>query len=256
MRIFHFLTVTLLLTGMAAAQAAGDKKETEPRQIPSFDVNALDKSVDPCTDFYQYACGGWMKNNPIPADQASWGRFNELAERNRVYLREILENAAKATNRTPNEQKLGDYYAACMDEDAINKKGLAALHPVMDQINSVKDKSQLTDTIAHLHRQGIDVLFEFSSGADFKNAKQVIGQADQGGLSLPDRDYYLKEDAKSVELRKQYLEHVTNMFKLLGDAPDKAAAEADAVMRIETALAKGSADRDRKSTRLNSSHRL
>jgi putative endopeptidase len=243
MRTFRFLTVMLLLSGMAAAQAAGGKKDGEPNQVPSFDVNALDKSVDPCTDFYQYACGGWMKNNPVPPDQASWGRFNELAERNRVYLREILENAAKATNRTANEQKIGDYYAACMDEEAIGKKGLAPLQPVMDQINSVKDKSQLTDMIAHLHRQGINVLFEFSSGADFKNAKQVIGQADQGGLSLPDRDYYLKEDAKSVELRKKYLEHVTNMFKLLGDAPDKAAAEAAAVMRIETALAKGSADR-------------
>ena len=243
MHMFRLLTVTLLLTGMAAGQAAGGKKEAEPKQIPSLDVSGLDKSADPCVDFYQYACGGWMKNNPIPADQASWGRFNELAERNRVVLREILENAAKATNRTPNEQKIGDYYAACMDEDAINKKGLAPLQPAMDRIDSIKDKSQLSDLIAHLHGHGINVLFDFGSGADFKNAKQVIAQADQGGLSLPDRDYYLKDDAKSVELRKQYVEHVTNMFKLLGDSPEKAAANANAVMTIETALAKGSMDR-------------
>src|SRR5215470_10472447 len=173
MHMFRLLTVTLLLTGMAAAQAAGDKKEAEPKQIPSLDVSGLDKSEDPCVDFYQYACGGWMKNNPIPADQASWGRFNELAERNRMFMREILENAAKATNRTPNEQKIGDYYASCMDEAAINKKGVAAIQPVLDHLDAINDKSQLTIAIAHLHRYGIGVLFGFGSGADFKNAKEV-----------------------------------------------------------------------------------
>jgi predicted metalloendopeptidase len=243
MRAFGFLIATLFLTGIAAAQAAGAQKDSEPKQVPSFDKNALDKSADPCVDFYRYSCGGWMQSNPIPADQAAWGRFSELAERNRFFLREILENAAKATKRTPNEQKIGDYYASCMDEDAINKKGVAAIQPALDHINSIKDKSQLTDMIAHLHGRGISVLFEFGSGPDFKNAKEVIAQADQGGLSLPDRDYYLKDDAKSVELRKQYVEHVTNMFKLLGDSSENAAAEASAVMTIETALAHGSMDR-------------
>src|SRR5262249_35466112 len=192
MRMFRCVRASLLLAGMALAQGSGaEKKEAAPKQIPSFDATALDKTADPCVDFYQYACGGWKKNNPIPSDQASWGRFNELYERNRSFLRDILENAASAGHRTPNQQKIRDYYASCMDEDAINKKGVAALKPAFDRINSLKDKSELTGLIAHLHAQGIDVLFNFDSGADFKNAKEVIGQADQGGLSLPDRDYYL-----------------------------------------------------------------
>jgi predicted metalloendopeptidase len=244
MRIFQFLLVAAILCGLATAQGANDQnKSSIPKEAPVLDLNALDKSVEPCNDFYQFACGGWLKNNPIPPDQAAWGRFNELAERNRAFLHEILENAAKAANRTPEEQKIGDYYASCLDEDDINKKGLAVLRPVFDRIDTAKTKNDLTPLIAYLHSRGIGVLFGFGSGADFKNAKEVIGQADQGGLSLPDRDYYLKDDAKSVELRKQYLQHVTNMFKLLGDTPDKAAAEAKAVMAIETALAKGSMDR-------------
>jgi predicted metalloendopeptidase len=203
----------------------------------------MDKTADPCVDFYQFACGGWIKNNPIPADQSIWSRFGELAERNRQELRGILESAAKASNRDANEQKIGDYYSTCIDEAAIEKKGVAVLKPEFDHINALRDKSALPALMAYLHGQGINALFGFGSGADFKNAKQVIAQADQGGLSLPDRDYYVKDDAKSVELRKQYLQHVANMFKLLGDAPDKAAAEATAVMNVETALAKGSGDR-------------
>jgi putative endopeptidase len=206
-------------------------------------LSAMDKSADPCVDFYQFACGGWKKSNPIPADQAIWSRFGELAERNRTVLRGILENAAKAPNRSANEQKIGDYYATCIDEDAINRKGIAVLKPEFDRINGLKDKNGLPALLAHLHSQGIDGIFAFYSGADFKNAKEVIAQADQGGISLPDRDYYLKDDPKSVELRKAFVQHVTNTFKLLGDSPEKAAAEAKAVMDIETALAKGSMDR-------------
>lgn len=227
----------------AKQNTAGKTAGAEMKNIPSFDSSALDKAADPCVDFYQYACGGWMKNNPIPPDQAAWGRFNELAERNRAMLRDILEDAAKASKRDANEQKIGDYYSSCMDEAAINKKGIAVVKPEFDRIDAVRDKSELPALLAHLHRQGINVLFGFGSGPDFKNAKEVIAQADQGGLSLPDRDYYLKTDPKSEELRKQYVEHVTNMFKLLGDSPEKAAAEATAVMNIETALAKGSMDR-------------
>ena len=239
MRLFMRLTTAaLLLAGLttigAVAQGTNNANAT---------VSAMDKSADPCVDFYQFACGGWKKNNPIPSDQPIWSRFGELAERNRTVLRGILENAGKATNRTANEQKIGDYYATCIDEDAINKKGIAVLKPEFDRINGLKDKAGLPALLAHMHSQGIDGVFSFYSGADFKNAKEVIAQADQGGLSLPDRDYYLKDDPKSVELRKAFVEHVANTFKLLGDSPEKAAAEAKAVMDIETALAKGSMDR-------------
>jgi putative endopeptidase len=238
MRLSPVLTASLLLTCAVMSMTAQESKTTS-----NLVVTSMDKSADPCVDFYQFACGGWIKNNPIPADQSIWSRFGELAERNREELRGILESAAKAPNRDANEQKIGDYYSTCMDEAAIEKKGAAVLKPEFDRINALRDKSALPALMAYLHGQGINGLFDFGSGADFKNAKQVIGQADQGGLSLPDRDYYLKDDPKSVELRKQYLQHVANMFKLLGDAPDKAAAEATAVLNVETALAKGSGDR-------------
>jgi predicted metalloendopeptidase len=238
MRLSQLLTTTLLLTCLAMPLTAQESKTTS-----NSIVTSLDKSADPCVDFYQFACGGWIKNNPIPADQPIWSRFGELAERNRLVLRGILENSAKATTRSPNEQKIGDYYASCLDEDSINKKGIAVLKPEFDRIAGLKDKGGLPALLAHLHGEGVDELFSIGSGADFKNAKQVIAQADQGGISLPDRDYYLKDDAKSVQLRKAFAEHVANTFKLQGDAPDKAAAEAKAVMDIETALAKGSMDR-------------
>jgi len=238
MRLSRILISIIFLMTVAGNLPAQDSK-TASESV----VSALDKTSDPCVDFYQFACGGWLKSNPIPADQSIWSRFGELAERNRQELRGILESAAKAQNRDENEQKIGDYYSSCMDEAAIEKKGVAVLKPAFDRINALRDKSTLPDLLAYLHGQGINALFGFGSGADFKNAKQVIGQADQGGLSLPDRDYYVKDDAKSAELRKQYVQHVANMFKLLGDAPEKAAAEANAVMNVETALAKGSGDR-------------
>src|SRR5581483_2284351 len=239
MRFSKMIGLGLFL--IAATMLAGAQEQE--KSVPNATVSALDKTADPCVDFYQFACGGWTKNNPIPSDQPIWSRFSELAERNRTELRGILEKAAKATNRTADEQKIGDYYSACMDEAAIEKKGIAALKPEFDRINAIEDKSSLPELVAYLHSQGLNALFSFGSGADFKNAKEVIAQADQGGLSLPDRDYYVKEDPNSVQLRKAYVEHFTNIFKLLGDSQEKAAAEANAVMAIETALAKGSGDR-------------
>jgi putative endopeptidase len=257
MQTFRLLGVLILCGGLALAQGTeGSRAPEQPKQIPSFDPEGLDRGVDPCVNFYQFSCGNWMKNNPIPPDQSSWGRFNELAERNRLLMRNMLEDAAKLTNRTPNQQKIGDYYASCMDEAAINQKGVAILTPEFDRIAALESKDQLPALLAHLHRDGIGALFDVGSGPDFKNAKQVIGQADQGGLSLPDRDYYLKTDPKSVELQKAYVQHVTNMFKLLGDSPEKASAEATVVMNIETALAKGSMDRVSRREPTNIYHKM
>jgi putative endopeptidase len=209
-----------------------------------FDLKALDRTANPCVDFYQYACGSWMKNNPIPADQSRWDRFDALQERNREILREILEGAARPDpNRDAVTQKIGDYYAACMDTKSIDAKGLAPVQPELDRIRALSDKDRLAAEIARLHRSGMSALFEFGSGQDFKNSSEVIAQADQGGLALPDRDYYLKSDADTVAIRQKYLAHIQRILELAGESPERAKAGADTVLRIETELAKGSLDR-------------
>ncbi len=220
------------------------KPETEkPAADVRFAVDMLDKTIDPCNDFYAYACGKWLAQNPIPADRSAWGRFNELAQRGEYIVRDILEKAAvDRPGRSANEQKIGDYYATCMDEGAIEKAGTKPLEHDLQSIAAIHSKQDLPKEIVRLHREGTDVLFGFDSDADFKNASQMIAEVDQGGLGLPDRDYYFKDDPKSVELRKKYVEHVAKMFVLLGDDEPKAAAEAQVVMDIETSLAKGALD--------------
>jgi putative endopeptidase len=237
--LFKF-TVVASLSLCALSAQTNASRASGPAQ---FDLTTIDKSVDPCVNFYQYACGSWMKKNPIPPDQAMWGRFNELQERNRDILHEILEEASKpAAGRDATAQKIGDYYAACMDEKAIDAKGLAPLQAELDRIRNLKDKAQLADEIAHLHAIGVGALFEFNSGQDFKDSNAVIAQFDQGGLGLPDRDYYLKDDPKSVEIREKYVAHVQSMLELAGEKPDQAKTDAAAVMQLETALARGSLD--------------
>src|SRR6266403_4544959 len=222
---------------MAATAAA-------QQNVPGFSLANIDKSVDPCADFYQYACGGWMAKNPIPSDQPIWGRNSELTERNRAILQNILEKAASTGHkRTDVEQKIGDFYASCMDAQTIEKLGVQPLQPDLDRIQEMKAKSAIRDELVRLHLLGVNAFFNFSSGPDAKDSMKMIGQADQGGLALPDRDNYLKDDAKSVGLRKQYLTHVSKIFQLLGEPPEKAEADAAVVMRIETDLAKGSLDR-------------
>jgi putative endopeptidase len=205
---------------------------------PVVDPTALDKSADPCTDFFQYSCGNWLKENPVPGDESSWYRFSLLDEHTRWILRAILAEAAAEKDRTsPNERKIGDYYAACMDVPAIDAKGLAPVKGELDRIGALKDKAALPAEIARVHALGGNALFGFGSGQDYTDAEKNIAVADQGGFSLPDRDYYLTDDFKGE--RADYLRHLQKMFVLLGDSPDAATAEAGAVMKVETALAKG-----------------
>ncbi|HUB77642.1 MAG TPA: M13 family metallopeptidase [Bryobacteraceae bacterium] len=237
--MFKF-TVVLSLTVCALSAQTNASRASGPAGL---DLTAIDKSVDPCVDFYHYACGTWMKNNPIPPDQAMWGRFSELQDRNRDILHEILEQSEKGgASRDATTQKIGDFYGACMDEKGIDARGLTPLEPELARIRNLKDKAQLADVIAHLQSIGVGALFAFYSGQDFKNSNEVIAQFDQGGLGLPDRDYYLKDDPKSVELRQKYVAHVARMMELAGAKPDRAKADADSIMKLETALAKGSLD--------------
>ena len=234
-RISFFL-VTLAVSSVVSAQTASTKPQ------PVLDVTSMDTSVDPCTDFFIYSCGAWIKKNPIPPDQTSWSVYSKMEDDNKSILREILESAATpATDRDAVKQKIGDYYAACMDEKAVNAAAIKPLQPVLDQIQQLHSKRDIAGVAAVMVSD--DALFHFRSDQDYKDSTQVIAEADQGGLGLPDRDYYVKTDAKSVELRKAYVGHLQKMFELLGDKPDAAAFEAQTVMRIETALAQGSLTR-------------
>jgi putative endopeptidase len=209
---------------------------------PVLDVTSMDKSVDPCVDFFAYSCGGWIKKNPIPPDQSSWGAYSKVQDQNRLQLRGLLESAAAETgDRPPYRQKIGDYYASCIDEKAIDALGARPLQEPLDAIASLKSKNDLSTLVAGMAHQS--ALFNFRSDQDYKDSTAVIAEADQGGLSLPDRDYYLKDDPKSEDLRKAYVAHVQKMFELVGHTPEAAAAEAKTVMRIETELARGSLTR-------------
>lgn len=233
----------LVLPLAAALAVAPQAASAAAKSTPGFDPAALDRSAAPCEDFYQYACGGWMAANPIPADESNWGRFDELAKRNREKLREILEAAAPdKPGRSATERQIGDYYASCMDEAAIEARGIAPIKPELDRIAALRSKDELPALLGHLHRIGVSPFFGFGSEQDFKDARRVTAITDQGGLGLPDRDYYLKDDEKSVEQRKQYVQHVARMFELLGDSAADAKANADAVMRFETELAKDQLD--------------
>src|SRR5579872_540918 len=213
---------------------------------PSLDIPSMDRTADPCVDFYQYTCGGWMKNNPIPPDQASWSVYGKLAEENGEFLWGILEEAAKpSADRTAVQQKIGDYFASCMNEQEIEALGVKPLEPLLGRIAALKSKRDLAKFLADQHQResGSGWLFGFGSDQDFGDATQVIAFAHAGGLSLPDRDYYTKSDTKSKETREKYLAHVTKMLELIGESKAQAAKDASTVMRIETDLAKASLTR-------------
>ena len=223
-----------------------DKPVTSLPYTPSLDLPAMDKSADPCVDFYQYTCGGWMKNNPIPADQASWSVYGKLTVDNQRFLWGILDELAKKTaRRTATQQKIGDYFSACMNEGEVEKLGASPLKSALDEIAALKDKKELAALLGreHLANATQGLLFGFGSDQDFSDSSQIIAFATAGGLGLPDRDYYTKPEAKSEEIRQKYLVHVQKMLELLGDSPDAAKREAASIMQIETALAKASLTR-------------
>ena len=210
-----------------------------------FDLADLDTTCNACQDFFEYANGGWIKRNPIPPEYASWGRFNEVQNRNQEILRTILEAAAgnKSAADGSIEQKIGDFYSACMNTEQIEAAGIAPIQPQLDRVAAIATLAQLEDEVARLHSQGARVLFFFSSAQDDKNSRQMIAVANQGGLGLPDRDYYTKDDARSKQLREQYVQHIAKMMELAGDAPAQASTEAATVMSIETQLALASKTR-------------
>ena len=210
-----------------------------------FDLANLDRSVKPCDNFFQFADGGWIKNHTIPPEYPSYGTFAQLAESNRDKLHTILEAAAKTTSAAPGsiEEKIGDFYFSCMDEPAIERAGIDPLKEDFARIAKISNLADFQAEIIRLHRDGAAALFAFGSQPDFKNSSMAIAVAGQGGIGLPDRDYYLKTDEKSVKLREAYVQHVTNMFVLLGDDAATAANEAKIVLGIETKLAQASMTR-------------
>ena len=243
----------VLLAGSAIAQTPAstsvatktdDVRPAPPPTIKSFDLSAIDKTADPCTDFYQYACGNWLKENPLPSDQTRWVRsFSLLQERNRYLLWQELD-AASRDPKTPLQKKYGDYYAACMNTALIEKKALEPLQPAFDRIAALKSTSELSALIGDLAAQGSSApLFLFGIQQDKKDSSKEIATISQSGLSLPDRDYYLVDNKHYQEIRQQYIDHVTKMFTLAGDTPEQAAKEASAVMTIETAFARASTSR-------------
>ncbi|MFT4047988.1 MAG: M13 family metallopeptidase [Solimonas sp.] len=229
-----------LIAATARAAPADAPLQSLP-YAPSLDLQSMDPGVDACEDFYQYACGGWIENHPIPDDQASWSVYGKLYDDNQRFLWGILDGLTKKTDgMTADQRKLGDYFAACMNEDAIEKAGIAPLQAGLARIAALRDRSGLPALLASLQEATADDGFLFSFGAvqDLHDASRVVAGTDRGGLGLPDRDYYFATDAKSVRIRHQYLAHVRKMFALLGDAPAAAKRNADTVLRIETALAR------------------
>ncbi|PJJ59154.1 M13 family metallopeptidase [Hymenobacter chitinivorans] len=248
-------TAGLILAGCAASNtpattttaAATPAPAATPTEEPvvkgvGLDVTTIDKSVQPCEDFFQYASGNWLKNNPIPASEVSWGSFNELYNKNLAVQRQILEEAAanRSAAKGTNAQKVGDFYASAMDSMAIEKAGITPLKSELARIDAIKDLKGLQAELAHQQQIGTGSVFSMGVGQDEKNSTQYAVQIYQGGLRLPNRDYYLKTDPRTKAVQAAYLTYITNVFKLMGETPAAAAKNAATIMRLETRLAKAS----------------
>jgi endothelin-converting enzyme/putative endopeptidase len=233
--------VLIAIPALCQTTPTGASAPAAAPELRVFDSSLIDKTIDPCENFYRFSCNGWFKRNPLPPDQAAYGRFTELTELNRLHLKQILEeSSAPIATRSPNEQKIGDEYASCMDTAAVNKLGLKPLKPELRRIARLKSQKQLPALLAHLHSIGVRAFFSMGSNQDFADSTSVISFYGAGGLGLPERDYYFRTDAKSVEQRKQYVAHVKKIFMLAGEPEARAAKDAETVMAIETRLAKAS----------------
>ncbi|HEX2572438.1 MAG TPA: M13 family metallopeptidase [Polyangia bacterium] len=250
------------VTGPEAAPKPEPKKDqplTRLPYTPSLDLAAMDKSANPCVDFFAYACGGWLKNNPIPPDQAGWSVYAKVQDENERYLWGVLNEASQLrSDRRPIDQKIGDYFSSCMDEAAVEKAGVAPIQKLLDEIALLNSRDDLPHLFARLHvtLDDNDLGFGFSSDQDFGNSASVIAFATAGGLGLPDRDYYTKEDPKSQEIRQRYVAHVAEMLRLLGEMPERADTFAAQIMKLETSLARASLTRVEKRDPAKLHHKL
>jgi putative endopeptidase len=248
--ILHLLLLVILAAACAAQTDSSGQLSNQQR----FDPDRIDKALDPCNDFFEYACSKWLKANPIPGDQAGWGTLNVMNIWNTSAVRNTLEEAAAAPKPNPVEKKVGDYYASCMDESAVNKAGIAPLQPALDRIAALKSKDQMPELLAYIHQnirpadlnyidaQYGGVLFGIFSTPDFNDASLQLAALDQSGMGLPSRDFYLKDDEKSKKIRDQYLQYISKVLELSGEPAAQASSDSQTILSMETALANGAMD--------------